>query len=80
MMMNKKKSSKLELSKYAFLLPIVIFSAGAFTISKADSRITDAVEGARDFKLEVFKPDSREVKPKGSEEFLEGITIATDTV
>ncbi len=80
MMMNKKKSSKLELSKYAFLLPIFIFSAGAFTISKADSRIAEAVEVARDFKLEVFKPDSREVKPKGSEEILEGITIATDTV
>src|SRR5690606_40407857 len=36
MMMNKKKSSKLELSKYAFLLPIVIFSAGAFTVSRAE--------------------------------------------
>lgn len=80
MMMNKKKSSKLELSKYAFLLPIVIFSAGAFTISKADSRITEAVEVARDFKLDVFKPDNREVKPEDSEEILTRTVVATDTV
>jgi len=52
MMMNKKKSSKLELSKYAFLLPIFIFSAGAFTISKADSRISEVVEVAKGITLE----------------------------
>lgn len=55
MMMNKKKSSKLELSKYAFLLPIVIFSAGAFTISKADGKIIQSVEVVRDIKLDPIK-------------------------
>ncbi|MBD1433797.1 TonB-dependent receptor plug domain-containing protein [Sphingobacterium sp. DN00404] len=80
MMMNKKKSSKLELSKYAFLLPIVIFTAGAFTISKADSRIAEAVEVARDFKLDVFKPDNREGKPEDRGKILERTIVATDTV
>ncbi|KGE13933.1 M56 family metallopeptidase [Sphingobacterium deserti] len=42
-MMNKKRSSKLELSKYAFLLPILIFAAGAFTVSKADDHIIEVV-------------------------------------
>lgn len=56
MMMNKKKSSKLQLSKYAFLLPVIIFSAGAFTISKADGKITDAVEAVKDVRLDAFKP------------------------
>src|SRR5690606_25176985 len=51
MMMNKKKSSKLELSKYAFLLPIVIFTAGAYTISKADEKITEAVKTVKDVRL-----------------------------
>lgn len=43
MMMNRKKSSKIELSKYAFLLPIIIFSAGAFTVSRADDHIVEVV-------------------------------------
>ena len=51
MMMNKKQSSKLQLSKYAFLLPIVIFSAGAFTISKADGKITEAVKVMEDVRF-----------------------------
>lgn len=66
MMMNKKKSSKLELSKYAFLLPIVIFSAGAFTVSKADGKIIKTAEMARDIRwdnwhapavVDKIKPD-----------------------
>ncbi|TYR38255.1 TonB-dependent receptor plug domain-containing protein [Sphingobacterium phlebotomi] len=55
MMMNKKKSSKLQLSKYAFLLPVMIFSAGAFTISKADGKITEAVQVAREMEVEEIK-------------------------
>src|SRR5690606_17144575 len=55
MMMNKKKSSKLELSKYAFLLPIVIFSAGAFTVSRADGKITEGAEMVRDIRLDPVK-------------------------
>lgn len=48
MMMNKKRSSKLELSKYAFLLPIIIFSAGAFTVTKADDHIIEVVNIAKE--------------------------------
>lgn len=36
--MNKKRSSALELSKYAFLLPVLIFVAAAFTVTKADEK------------------------------------------
>ena len=39
------------MSKYAFLLPIVIFTAGAFTISKADEKITEAVKTVKDVRL-----------------------------
>ena len=43
MMMNKKRSSKLQLSKYVFLLPIIIFSAGAFTVNRAEAQIEQVV-------------------------------------
>lgn len=42
-MMNKKRSSALELSKYAFLLPVLIFVAAAFTVTKADEKISEVV-------------------------------------
>jgi|GEM_PF-114363 len=63
MMMNKKRSSKLELSKYVFLLPIVIFAAGAFTVSKADGKITEVVNLAKETELKEIqvmlqKPDT----------------------
>ncbi|MFD2967665.1 TonB-dependent receptor plug domain-containing protein [Sphingobacterium bambusae] len=48
MMMNKKRSSKLQLSNYAFLLPIIIFSAGAFTVTKADDHIIEVVNIAKE--------------------------------
>src|SRR5690606_27543610 len=44
-----------ELSKYAFLLPIVIFSAGAFTVSRADGKITEGAEMVRDIRLDPVK-------------------------
>jgi TonB-dependent SusC/RagA subfamily outer membrane receptor len=43
MMMNKKRSSKLELSKYAFLLPILILVGATFTVNKAEGKIEKAV-------------------------------------
>ncbi len=48
MMMNKKRSSKLQLSNYAFLLPIIIFLAGAFTVTKADDHIIEVVNIAKE--------------------------------
>ncbi|MDR6737240.1 M56 family metallopeptidase [Sphingobacterium sp. 2149] len=44
MMMNKKRSSKIELSKYAFLLPVFLLTGAAFTLSKAEGSIEGVVE------------------------------------
>ena len=44
MMMNKKRSSKLELSKYAFLLPVFLIAGASFTVSKAEKNIEKIVE------------------------------------
>ncbi|WP_104383966.1 TonB-dependent receptor plug domain-containing protein [Sphingobacterium sp. HMA12] len=44
MMMNKKRSSKIELSKYAFLLPVFLLAGAAFTVSKAEGNIEGIVE------------------------------------
>ena len=56
MMMNKKRSSKLELSKYAFLLPIVILTGASFTVSKAEAKITEVAELAKETSLDVLLP------------------------
>lgn len=53
MMMNKKRSSKLELSKYAFLLPVLLIAGMSFTVSKAESGIESIVEIAKDTPLDV---------------------------
>ncbi len=44
MMMNKKRSSKLELSKYAMLIPVLVLASAAFTVNKVEANIHDAVE------------------------------------
>ena len=44
MMMNKKRSSRLAISKYICLIPLIIFVAAAFTVSKADSKIAEVVQ------------------------------------
>lgn len=44
MMMNKKRSSKLELSKYVFLLPVFLIAGASFTVSKAEKNIENLVE------------------------------------
>ncbi len=43
MMMNKKRSSKLELSKYVFLLPILIIAGITFTVNQAEAKIEKVV-------------------------------------
>lgn len=81
MMMNKRRSSRLALSKYAFLLPVIIFFAGAFTVSKADDHIAGAVQTAKQTDLQdIFKQDSalpikREDTTPGA--FVEGLPIDT---
>lgn len=44
MMMNKKRSSSLALSKYLCLIPLIIFVAAAFTVTKADTKIAEVVQ------------------------------------
>ncbi|MHC8947317.1 TonB-dependent receptor plug domain-containing protein [Sphingobacterium hungaricum] len=56
-MMNKKRSSKLELSKYAFLFPLFIFTAGAFTIDTADAKIAEVVQVAQETDFKAISKD-----------------------
>ncbi|MFD2906714.1 M56 family metallopeptidase [Sphingobacterium anhuiense] len=52
MMMNKKRSAKIQLGKYAFMLPIFVLTAGAFTLNKAEAKITEATDAAKEIDLE----------------------------
>lgn len=47
MMMNKKRSSQMELSKYAFLLPIIILIGASFTVHQTEKKIENMVEKSR---------------------------------
>lgn len=58
MMMNKKRSSKLEWSKYAFLLPILVVAGASFTVSKAESGIEKVVEKVKE--TEVISSSMRQ--------------------
>lgn len=56
MMMNKRRSSKMELSKYAFLLPIVIFAGATFTVNKAEGKIEELVGKVQAIPVDVVLP------------------------
>lgn len=53
MMMNRARSRKVELGKYAFLFPLVILFAAAFTVSKADEKIVDVVGLVKETELRI---------------------------
>src|SRR5690606_11635510 len=57
MMMNKRRSSKLELSKYAFWLPILIVAGASFTVSKAEEKIEAIAHRTETIALDVKLPD-----------------------
>ncbi|WP_333625651.1 M56 family metallopeptidase [Sphingobacterium siyangense] len=68
MMMNKKRSSKIELSKYAFLLPVFLLTGAAFTVSKAEGSIEGVVEKVnetaviqlnKDLQVDVSLPEKK---------------------
>ncbi|GAA4182870.1 M56 family metallopeptidase [Sphingobacterium ginsenosidimutans] len=84
MMMNKKRSSKIELSKYAFLLPIFLLMGAAFTVSKAEGSIEGVVEKANEttlLKLDDQQRDSTlSVKMAGEAGKLLKEVMGTDTV
>lgn len=56
MMMNKRRSSKIELSKYAFLLPIVILAGASLTVSKAEGKIEELVERIKETPVDAVLP------------------------
>ena len=90
MMMNKKRSSKIELSKYAFLLPVFLLTGAAFTVSKAEGSIEKVVEKAnetavvnlnRDLQVDVPMPAKMVSKiSKPLVENLPSRQMTTDTL
>ena len=77
MMMNKKRSSKLELSKYAFLLPVLLIAGASFTVSKAEKNIEKIVEKSQNT---TVLDESLKVKMQGEVGELLKNTIGTDII
>ncbi|MGN0003488.1 MAG: M56 family metallopeptidase [Sphingobacterium composti] len=77
MMMNKKRSSKLELSKYAFLLPVFLVAGMSFTVSKAENNIEKIVDKSKQTTV-ISEPLN--VKMKGEVGELLKNTIGTDII
>lgn len=50
-MMNKKRSAKIQMGKYAFMLPVLVLTAAAFTLNKAEAKITEVVDAAKEMTL-----------------------------
>lgn len=50
-MMNKKRSTKLEIGKYFVMLPILIFVSAGFAAKKAEKNIIDVVDYTRNTNL-----------------------------
>ncbi|WP_312742606.1 M56 family metallopeptidase [Sphingobacterium multivorum] len=89
MMMNKKRSSKIELSKYAFLLPIFLLTGAAFTVSKAEGSIENVVEKVnetavikldKDLEIDVSLPAKMVSKISKPVVELNTIELKKDTV
>ncbi|MNI24770.1 TonB-dependent Receptor Plug Domain protein [compost metagenome] len=78
MMMNKKRSSKIELSKYAFLLPVFLLTGAAFTVSKAEGSIEGVVEKANETVLPIQLPTA-DLKSQEDQSNRSSIALA-DTV
>ena len=67
MMMNKKRSSKMELGKYAFLLPIMIMAGITFTVNQAEAKIESVAEKAihtdfQEIKKVVVQDTTKKIK------------------
>ena len=56
-MMNKKRSSRLELSKYAFLIPMFLIVGMTFTVSKAEQNIEEVVKRVNDIPVDLSAPE-----------------------
>ena len=88
-MMNKKRSSIIELSKYAFLLPVFLLTGAAFTVSKAEGSIENVVEKVnetavidlnRDLQVDVSLPAKMVSKVNKPLVELNTIELKKDTV
>jgi len=55
-MMNKKRSSKVALSIYVCLLPILIIAGASFTVVKAKDKIDAVVENVQDMPIATLLP------------------------
>ncbi len=62
MMMNKKRSSRLELSKYAFLLPIMLLAGASFTVSQAENKIEEVVDLTKEISVDEMTNSKSEKK------------------
>lgn len=84
--MNKKRSSKIELSKYAFLLPVFLLTGAAFTVSKAEGNIEGVVEKANETTLLKLAAGAQQggdplsVKMLGEAGKVRNEAFGTDTV
>lgn len=78
MMMNKKRSSKIELSKYAFLLPVFLLTGAAFTVSKAEGSIENVVEKANETVLPI-QMSGLDLKSQATQSMMD-LTRVADTV
>lgn len=60
--MNKKRSSRLELSKYAFLLPIMLLAGASFTVSQAENKIEEVVDLTKEISVDEMTNSKSEKK------------------
>lgn len=80
-MMNRSRSRKIELGKYAFLLPLVILFAAAFTVSKADEKIVNVVDLVKETELRIKEPvEADTTKQKQNAESIEKERLRKDEV
>src|SRR5699024_6424114 len=84
-MMNKKRSTKLEIGKYFVMLPILIFVSAGFAAKKAEKNIIDVVDYTRNTNLiqnvSVVQSDSiDQVRVVQSESIDPVRTVQSDSV
>ena len=75
MMMNKKRSSKIELSKYAFLLPILIFAGSTFTVNRAEGKIEELVDKVKIIPVDVVLPIGTAQQDLAEQDTLKGKVV-----
>lgn len=85
MMMNKKRSSKLELSKYVFLLPVFIFLGASFTVNKIEREIEQAASFAAETDITQVIPKNLAIQNTnnvvdGQGFLLDGVLVEKEAI